>query len=73
MKTKSDDQTVSAGLSAMLSRVGARKSVEKPASGIAVVELDAEQLDRVSGGMMALAARAGTTCCPCCDDCGSAA
>ena len=57
-------------LSTILSRLLPADSSETPASGITAVELNAEQLDRVSGGRAAVAARAGTTCSPCADDCG---
>lgn len=71
MKTTKHDKEVAGGLSAMLSRRVHAHFVGKPASGITVVELGAEQLDRVSGGRAATKlARAGTTCSPCADDCG---
>jgi len=71
MKMTSDGKAVAAGLSAMLSRLGEHQPCDKPASGIEAVELTAEELERVSGGLLsARMAMAGTTCCPCCDDCG---
>lgn len=71
MKLKSCENTASGGLSALLSRLAPGQAEPEPASGIRAVELDAEQVERVSGGMAALrAARAGTTCSPCADDCG---
>ena len=60
-------------LTSILSRLIPVEGNETPASGIAVVELNAEQVDRVSGGLASTAARAGTTCSPCADDCGYAA
>jgi len=57
-------------LSTILSRLAPSDSSETLASGITAVELNAEELDRVSGGRAIVAARAGTTCSPCADDCG---
>ena len=71
MKTTKQHTGTSSGLSTMLSRRVRDQSAGKPASGIEVAELGAEQLDRVSGGMASTKlARAGTTCSPCADDCG---
>lgn len=72
MKRQQHNERVSAGLAAILSRLIPAESTKTPASGIAAVELSAEQLDRVSGGMAATVALAGTTCSPCADDCGLA-
>ena len=63
-------KTQQQSLTSILSRPMPAGSDETPASGIAVVELNAEQLERVSGGLATTVARAGTTCSPCADDCG---
>lgn len=71
MKAMKHEDTARADLSALLSRTIAATPGGQSASGLDVVELSTEQLDRISGGMMAIkAARAGTTCSPCADDCG---
>jgi len=71
MKPQSCENTAAGGLSALLSRLAPTQAEAEPASGIRAVELNAEQVERVSGGRMALrAGRAGTTCSPCADDCG---
>ena len=57
-------------LAALLARPAEEDDTEM-ASGVQAVELTAEQVERISGDMLALkAARAGTTCSPCADDCG---
>lgn len=71
MKATKQEGSLTAGVSAILSRLAPQQTDEQTASGIVVVELSTEELDRVSGGMAAIkAARAGTTCSPCADDCG---
>lgn len=71
MKMTSNGKASASGLSALLARLAPHPQCERTASGIEAVELTAEQLDRVSGGLLAeRVAAAGTTCCPCCDDCG---
>jgi len=71
MKSMKHEDKAGADLSALLSRTIAAPADGQTASGIDAVELTAEQLERISGGMMAIkAARAGTTCSPCADDCG---
>lgn len=66
-----NSESNSKSLTTILSRRAECGDEAQTASGITVVELSAEQVERVSGGMLALkAARAGTTCSPCADDCG---
>ena len=69
MKTTQHDKSAAGARSILTRRL--QQPADEPASGIAVVELGAEELDRVSGGMASTRlARAGTTCSPCADDCG---
>lgn len=71
MKTVKHEKKTASGLSAILSRPLPQQVDNETASGITAVELSAEELDRVSGGMASMKlARAGTTCSPCADDCG---
>ncbi len=71
MRNVKHEKRAASGLSAILSRPLPQQVDNAPASGVTAVELSAEELDRVSGGMASTKlARAGTTCSPCADDCG---